>query len=132
MDPRGQTLRCAVAMRQTLEELHSLSQWQFTGVVDGVGGTTHISLPCIGAGFTAAAGFLLTAECATDFRTGGTDVDVSDTAVRAGGRQEDLCFRVVFGKDSRGQPLWNRVVQRDGLRSEEHTSELHHVSVSYA
>src|SRR5699024_1997406 len=41
--------------------------------------------------------------------------DLSDTAVRAGGRQEDLCFRVVFGKDSRGQPLWNRVVQRDGL-----------------
>jgi hypothetical protein len=47
----------------------------------GVGLPAHVGFPGVGAGFAAAAGFLLSAEGATDLRTGGADVDVGDATV---------------------------------------------------
>src|SRR5699024_3059255 len=105
----------AVAWQRTLEELHSLSQRKFAGIVDGVGRAAHVGLPGVGAGFAAAASLLFTTECAADFSTGGTDVYIGDTAVGARSRQEELCLGVVLREDSRGQTLWHSVMQGDCL-----------------
>ena len=63
------TARCARIEAMTVSivaELDALSQRQFVGVVDGVGGAPHVGLPGVGAGFAAAAGVLLAAESTAD------------------------------------------------------------------
>src|SRR3546814_17280836 len=69
-----------------------------TGVVDGVGGAAHIGLPRVGAGFAAAAGFLLAAEGAADLGPARADIHVDDAAFAAYRRHEGDRKSVVKGK----------------------------------
>ena len=89
-------------------ELDALRERQRGAVVDGVGGAAHVGLPGIGAGFAAAAGFLLAAEGAADLGAGRADVDVGDAAVGAGRREEALGLAQVEGEDRRRQALRRR------------------------
>src|SRR4051794_2405602 len=68
----------------------SLGQGKIPGIVDRVGRPAHVRLPTVGARFASAAGCLLAAECSTDFRATGSDVDVDDPAVGASGRAESF------------------------------------------
>jgi len=81
-------------------ECDALGKRQFGGVVDGVGGSPHVTAPSIRAGLAAAAGGFLAAERAADFRSGGADVDVDDAAAGAFGGQESLCLALVGGEDA--------------------------------
>jgi hypothetical protein len=58
-------------------ELDTLGERQRAAIVDGVGGAAHVGLPCIGPGFTSAAGPLLAAECAADLGARGADGSIS-------------------------------------------------------
>ena len=91
-------------------ELDPLRQRQVRRVVDGVGLPSHVHLPGVGAGFSAAAGFLFSAERPADLRAAGADVHVGNAAVTAGCRQEGFGFEEVVGEDGAGQALGNGVV----------------------
>ena len=56
-----QPLPCSlVRLRDSLNiEPHALRKWQLRPEIDRVRGSTHIRLPCIGAGFATASGLLL-------------------------------------------------------------------------
>src|SRR5690242_11280017 len=80
-------------------EFDSLRQRQRIRPVDRIGLSAHVDLPCVGAGFTAAAGFLFAAERAADLGTRGADVDVGDAAVGTGRRKEALGRLHIVGED---------------------------------
>jgi hypothetical protein len=65
-----------------------------SGIVDRVGGSPHVHLPCIGARFPATTGLLLAPEGAADFSARSPYVDVGDPAVGSRRGHEDLRFRV--------------------------------------
>src|SRR5688572_16508926 len=80
-------------------EVDALSERQLQAPVDRVGLAAHVRLPAVRAGFAAAAGVLLAAECATDLRARSTDVDVGDTAIAASCGQEALGVLQPVGED---------------------------------
>jgi hypothetical protein len=43
----------------------------------------NIGFPAVGAAFTTATGFFLTAECATDLSAAGSNIDIGNAAVAA-------------------------------------------------
>jgi hypothetical protein len=114
------SLRCA-AWRKSWRrggsgiERDALGEGEVLGVVDGVGGAAHVGFPGVGAGFAAAAGLFFAAEGAADFGAAGSDVDVGDAAVGAGGGEEGFGLADVGGEDGGGQALGDGVVQGDGL-----------------
>src|SRR5450432_1315200 len=65
-------------------EFDALRQRQCVGIVYRIGLPAHVGFPRIGTGFAAAAGFLLAAKSATDFRAAGADIDVGNSAVGTG------------------------------------------------
>src|SRR6185503_13133977 len=71
-------------------ELDALRQRQRVRIVDRRGLSAHVRLPGIRAGFAPAAGFLLAAERAADFRAARPDVHVGDTTIRSRRRNEAL------------------------------------------
>src|SRR5258706_378396 len=95
-------------------ELNALRQRQRVRIIDRIGGTPHIGLPAVGAGFAAATGFFLATEGAADLGARGSDVDIGDAAIAAGSRHETLGFTHVIGEDRRRQALRHRVLQGDG------------------
>src|SRR5438105_12864651 len=80
-------------------ELDPLRERQLAAPVHGSGLTAHVRLPGIGARLAAAAAVLLATEGAADFGARGAQIDVGDTAVAAGGRQER--FRVLQRSEER-------------------------------
>ncbi|QTK81409.1 Hypothetical protein AT6N2_L0496 [Agrobacterium tumefaciens] len=96
-------------------EGNALRQRQRLGVVDGVGRAAHIGLPGIRTGFTSTPGFLLTAECAADFSTRGTDIDIGDAAIRAFRRQEPLGLLNVASEDRGGKSGGDSIMRVDRL-----------------
>src|SRR5688572_30282853 len=96
-------------------ELDSLRQRQFTAVIDRGSLAAHVGLPGITPALTAAAGFLLAAEGAADFRAARADVHIRDTAITATRGQKQLRFTNVVGKNRRTEPLRNFVVILDGV-----------------
>src|SRR6185503_16755247 len=62
----------------------------------------------------ASSGLFFAAEGSADLGAGGSDIDVGDAAVGAGGGKELLGFAEVHGKDGGGETLRDFVVQGDG------------------
>ncbi len=73
----------------------------------------HVELPRVGAGFTPAAGFFFTTECAADFGAGGADVDVGDAAVAV--PFEEFSLPDVGGHDRAAEALGHGVVHGHGV-----------------
>src|SRR5438874_2161914 len=88
-------------------ELDPLRQRQFGRPVDGCSLAAHVGFPRIAAGFAAAAGVLLAAECAADFRSAGADIHIGDTAVAAAMAQKGLGCDQISCENSRGKALRN-------------------------
>ena len=82
-------------------EDNSLGQRQVAAVIDRVGLPAHVAFPGIRTGFAAAAGLFLAPEGASDFGTGGADVDVGNAAVRADCGEKLFGLTDVLGKDGR-------------------------------
>src|SRR4051794_1411969 len=83
-DSAGTSLLLSFAMCSNIET-DPLRQRQCVAVVDGIGRAPHVGLPCIRSRFASAAGFLLAAERAADFRAARADVDIGDAAIAADG-----------------------------------------------
>src|SRR5262249_8531667 len=96
-------------------ERHALGERERAAEVDRVGGAAHVSLPGIGAGFTAAAALLFAAERAANLGSSRPDVDIGDAAVRAGGGYKPLRLAHIERKDRRGEAGADGVVQPDGV-----------------
>src|SRR3954468_3842825 len=105
----------ATSSRCPRVEFDALRQGEGVAVVDGAGLAAHVGFPGVGARLAAAARRLLAPEGTADLGTRGTDVDVSDPAVRALGREEEFGLLQVVGEDRRGKPLLHRVVPRHDL-----------------
>src|SRR5258708_38029713 len=96
-------------------EAGALGWGEVGAVVDGVGGSAHVLLPGVGAGFAASSGFFFASEGSADLCAGGADVDVGDAAVGAGGGEELLGFAEVHGEDAGGEALGDVVVEAEGV-----------------
>src|SRR5438067_5874455 len=96
-------------------EFDSLSEGEFLGIVDGIGGSAHVGFPGIAPGFAAAASALFAAKGAADLGAAGADVDVGDAAIGARGGQEKFGLAHVAGEDRTGKPLRDVVVDGDRL-----------------
>ena len=85
---------CAAKLRLSvlLPKRDSLRQRQRIRPVDRVRLPAHVGLPRVRSRLAAAAGFLLAAERAADFRARRADVDVGDAAVRS------ACGEELFGR----------------------------------
>ena len=98
-----------------LLELDALGKGQLGAVVDGDGGSAHVLLPGVAAGFAAAARLLLATKGTANLCTVGGDVDVDNARVGAKGADplEDLGW--VAREHAAGQALAGRVVDGNGL-----------------
>src|SRR3981189_3247171 len=94
-------------------EADALGQGEVGAVVDGVGGSTHVLLPGVGAGFAASSGFFFAAEGSADLCARGADVDVGDAAVGAGCGEELLGLPQIHGEDTGGEALGDVVVEAE-------------------
>src|SRR6202171_6659060 len=95
-DADGAPLGCGL-------DLDPLRERQLTAPVHGIGLAAHVRLPGIGARLAAAAGILFTTEGAADFGARGAEIDVGETAVAGGGRQEGFRVLQSIGEQRRGQ-----------------------------
>src|SRR5258708_15775603 len=96
-------------------EAGALGWGEVGAVVDGVGGSAHVLLPGVGAGFAAASGFFFATEGSADLCTRGADVDVGDAAVGAGGGEELLGLAEVHVEDAGGNARGDVVVEAEGV-----------------
>lgn len=80
-------------------KLDALGKRQLSAVVDCVGLATHIGLPSITPGFTAATGFFFTTKGPSDFCTAGSDVDVGNATIASPSRKEQLSAAQIGGHD---------------------------------
>src|SRR6516165_11856577 len=96
-----QPLPCSlVRLRDSLNiEPHALRKWQLRPEIDRVRGSTHIRLPCIGAGFATASGLLLATKGTANLRPRRPNVHVGDAAVRARCRNKSLCLSNIERED---------------------------------
>ena len=107
-----QPLPCSlVRLRDSLNiEPHALRKWQLRPEIDRVRGSTHIRLPCIGAGFATASGLLLATKAPPISAPEGPTFTLAIAAVRARCRNKSLCLSNIEREDGRGEPCTNGVV----------------------
>src|ERR1700682_2734129 len=96
-------------------EPYALRKRQLGSIAYRVGGPAHVGLPAVGARLAPSSGLFFAAECAADLGSGGADVDVGDTAIRSGRRQETLGLAQIERENRGGKPGPDRIVQPDRL-----------------
>ncbi len=72
--------------------MDSLRQRKFSGKVNGVRLSAHITFPDIASAFTPAAGFFFAPKSAANFRAARSDINIGNSAIAAGGAQKLLRF----------------------------------------
>lgn len=107
---------CDLSRELDLLELDTLSERQFSAVVDGNSHAAHVLLPAVRTGFATSTSLLFTTKGATNFSAVRGQVDVDETAVRATstvGPHEDVAH--VVGEQAAAETLRHGVVEFNGL-----------------